>query len=54
MNYRLISSVNSATEEALPVQEKHVDSFAPKELTGNLPDFVRELQNISNNFPINC
>ena len=30
-----------------------VDSVAPKELSGNLPEFVRELQNISNNFPIN-
>ena len=29
------------------------DSVAPKELIGNLPEFVRELQKISNNFPIN-
>ena len=29
------------------------DSVAPKELFGNLPEFVRELQKISNNFPIN-
>ena len=30
-----------------------VDSGALKELSGNLPEFVRELQNISNNLPIN-
>ena len=30
-----------------------VDSVAPEKLSGNLPEFVRELQNISNNFPIN-
>ena len=30
-----------------------VDSVALKELSGNLPEFVRELQNISNNLPIN-
>ena len=30
-----------------------VDSVATKELSGNLPEFVRELQKISNNFPIN-
>ena len=30
-----------------------VDSVTPKELSGKLPDFVSELQNVSNNFPIN-
>ena len=30
-----------------------VDSVTPKKLRGKLPDFVSELQNISNNFPIN-
>ena len=30
-----------------------VDSVAPEKLSGNLPEFVCELQNISNNFPIN-
>ena len=30
-----------------------VHSVALKELSGNLPEFVRELQNISNNLPIN-
>ena len=30
-----------------------VDSLAPEELSCNLPEFVRGLQNISNNFPIN-
>ena len=30
-----------------------VDLVSPKELSGNLPEFVRELQSISNNFPIN-
>ena len=30
-----------------------IDSVAPEELSGNLPEFVRELQNISNNFPVN-
>ena len=30
-----------------------VDSVAPKEPSDNLLEFVRELQNISNNFPIN-
>ena len=30
-----------------------VDSGALKELSGNLPEFVRELQNISNSLPIN-
>ena len=29
------------------------DLVAPKELSGNLSEFVRELQKISNNFPIN-
>ena len=30
-----------------------IDSVALKELSGNLPEFVRKLQNISKNFPIN-
>ena len=30
-----------------------VDSVSPKELSGSLPEFVRDLQNILNNFPIN-
>ena len=30
-----------------------VDSVVPKELSGNFPEFVHELQNISNKFPIN-
>ena len=30
-----------------------VDSVTLKELSGNLPEFAREFQNISNNFPIN-
>ena len=30
-----------------------VDSVTPKELGGNLPEFVCELQNISNDLPIN-
>ena len=30
-----------------------VDSVALEEPSGNLPEFVRELQNISNDFPIN-
>ena len=29
------------------------NSVAPEELSGNLPEFVCELQNISNNFSIN-
>ena len=30
-----------------------VNSVTPDELSGNLPEFARELQNISNNFLIN-
>ena len=46
-------------EEILDHFKKHfnqtslVDSVTPEELRGNLPEFVRELQNILNNFPAN-
>ena len=46
----------SSPEKTLDHFRKHfnptslVDSVTPKELSGNLPDFVSELQNISNNF----
>ena len=33
-----------------PIQS---DSITPEELSGNLPEFVREFPNISNNFHIN-
>ena len=39
----------------LSISKKHfnlVDLVTPELLSGNLPEFARKLQNISNNFPI--